>query len=789
MENLRFALRGFRRDPFIHVMSIVILAVAIGANTAVFSIVNSALLRPLPFPEAQQLVTIGESRSGTVGDGLVSLPVLLAWQNDQALVRIAAFVDAERILAGDEPVELKTASVSRGFFEVLGEPVVLGHAFAAEEDDFGASRTVILGHSLWKTHFGADSTVIGRMITIEGTPYAIVGVASPSMDFPTGTQLWTPLLPSVSRSLAGIAKYKFLNVVGRLGPGVTAARASEALAALSGTVPLNSGWSVRVKPLSQSVIGDTRRPLLILMAAVVLVLLIACGNVGNLLLARSSERAREFSIRLALGASPSRITKALLVEHLLVVGTAGVIGTLLGWGLLALILRLTPGELLPTRSVDIDFHVLAFALVVTLASSAIAGVASVARISGGDMTLALRDGGPTTTGVAIGGLSQTIVIGQVALTLVLLTGAGLLTRSFLTMVATSPGFRTEHLTAFEFRTPSNKYGTWSAWHGFYSQLTSRLRAMPGVVGVATARNLPLSGKSVSAPMVIEGRMVSATNLPAQLAAASPHFFETMGLRVTAGRDFNEEDENGTASVAIINERFARLFFPNESPLGKKVRPFFGGQTMRQIIGIVTDVHQTSIAVQPEPVLYTLAAQDPSAPLTLVVRSNIAVESLITTVRGVVHDLDPDQPIKSVVTIEDRLARSMARPRFYAGLVGGFAAIALALALLGLHAVMERSLVQRRQELAVRMALGANGTDVFKLLLRNGASLVLGGVAIGLLVTIPTVRVLSTLLFGIRAMDATSFGLALASIFIVTTVVIARAGWRAAESDPMLSLRR
>jgi putative ABC transport system permease protein len=788
MDDIRLAGRRLRRSPSFTVAVVAILAAGIGVNTAMFSIVSGVLLRPLPFAAPEQLVSIGEARAGVVGDGLVSLPVYLSWREHQRAVAVAGYSPANWTLGGEDPIQVSGASVTGNFFALLGAPFALGRSFGAAEDDFGGPRSLVLSHALWQTRFGGDPNVIGRSLTIDGAHYQVVGIARADFEFPKGAQLWTPLLSNLGRDLVTIPTWKFITVVGRLGSSVTVERARRELAALTAAVPRNQEWGARVTPLRDRMTGDARGPLLILMAAVGVVLLIVCANVGNLLLARGAARTRELAVRAALGATRARIARELLAESLLLAGVAGVIGTLGAWWGLHALLGLSPTELPRVEEIGVDLRVLTFAFAASLFTGLATGMLPAMRSSSVDLSAALNDGAHASTGVAGRRLRASLVAAEIALSLALLTGAGLLIRSFIAIVSVDPGFRAEQVTAIELKPPPGRFTTWAPWHDFFSEVIIRVRSMPGVVSVATATNLPLSGVDRSLPIVVEHGAATPANRAAQISAASPGYFRTMGIPLLAGREFAPSDETGKVGVAIVNERFARTFFPGENPIGKKARPFFGGPTMREIIGVVADVHHTALTANADPIYYTLAAQATPGPLTVLVRSRLAPDALVPAVRAVLRTIDPGQPIGSVTTMEELLSRSVARPRFYATLLGVFAAMAIGLAVLGLYAVMGQLVAQRSHEMGIRRALGARGVDVFALLLGEGMKVVVIGMAIGLVCTIAAARLLSTLLFGVGATDSVAFLSVLALVGAAAATAISIQAWRATRLDIVHSLR-
>jgi predicted permease len=788
METLRLAARLLRRNPLFSAATILILAAGIGANSAMFSIVSGVLLRPLPFADPDRLVLVGETRADALGDARASLATFLAWRAGQPSVALAAYIDTEFRLTGGQPILARGSAVSANFFALLGEPLYHGRSFESDDDRPTAARTLILSYTLWQTRFAGDPAMVGRSIRIDDNTYTVIGIARPAFDFPEGASFWTPIQPEIGEEHLHIVQAKFARVLGRLQPGVSPERARAQLSAIAAALPDNEGWSARVLPLHPFLTAGVQTPLLILMAAVLFVLLIACANVGNLLLARGAARAHELSIRAALGASRARIARELLAESLLLSAAAGALGVLAALWCLDLVLRLSPTELPRLAHVSIDARVLAFTVVISLITGLITGAFPVLRSRSRDLTPTLKEGGhQATTGRARGRVRAALVIAEVALSVVLLIGAGLLLRSFLAIVAVDPGFRPEHVTTFDLTLPHYKYDV-MGHRAFSAQLVTRVKAIPGVTSAAIVHNLPISGRRMMGPVQVENRERDPTRPPAHVGFISPGYFQTMGIRLLSGRDFEPRDAD-RGWVAIVNEAFVRAYFPNEDPIGKKARTLFGPPNMKEIVGVVADVRQIGLTQPPEPVFYTYSAQDISSSFTLVVRATIPAQSAMAAVRNVLRSMDPDLPFGTVATMQDLIARSVAQPRFYATLLGCFSVLAVTLAMLGLYAVLSQSVAQRSHEIGIRMALGARAADIVRLMLDQGLRLTLMGAAIGVAGALAATRVLARLLFGVQPVDAVTFvsvtGLLLGAAILAMT-------WparRAARLQPVTSLRR
>ena len=789
METFRFAARLLRRAPAFTIATILILATGIGANTAMFSIVSAVLIEPLGFSEPEQLVAIGEVRPNAVGDK-VSVPTFVAWRNGHRGVHVGAYSTGEQILAGAEPAVVTLASVSGNFFALLGEPVLLGRQFTPQDERAGAVRTAILSHALWQQRFAGDTAVLGRTLMLGSETFEVVGVARRGFNFPDESELWVPQSGLFDSEYARptFAVHKNLSVIGRLRPDATIERVTAELSSIASSIPRNEGWSARVVPLRDTIVGDIRPALIVLMISVMLVLLIACANVGNLLLARGVARKQEVAIRAALGASRSRIARELLAESLLLAVAAGLLGVLIATWTLDMLVSLTPIRLPHFVEFGMDMRVLGFAVALSVLTGLLAGIIPAIRAGSVDLTPALKksDRGSVRSGRP-DSLRASLVIAEVALSVVLLAGAGLLIRSFLAIVSVDPGFRPDHVTAFEIAlprhkyTPSNPIQVWDVPR----HLVERAQRIPGVVAAATTADLPISGREDAEPVVVEGQPRDPASPHARRSAVSPGYFRAMGIPFVSGRDFQDLETTG---VVIVSESFARVFLPGTDPIGKRVSFAMGGRNLKEIVGVVGDVHHAGLTTTAEPVMYAPAGHSTYPNFTLVVRSSTPIERLGPAIRQVVREVDPDAPITSISAMRDIITRSVAQPRFYAVMLGGFAVLAVVLAMLGLYAVLSQSVAQRRQEIGIRMALGAAAEDILTMLLGQGLRLALIGAVIGLGGALATSRLLSRLLFGVAPNDATTLVATLGLILLAAIVAIMIPARRAARLDPMRSLR-
>jgi putative ABC transport system permease protein len=796
LRDIRLAIRQIKKRPGFALGSVLILTLGIGATTAVFSIVSAVLLRPLPFENPDRLVVVWESNlEEGQARSRISPPTFLEWREQQeSLAGITAISEGSHVEGGSaladgsEPRRLNSAAVSANFFSILGVRVEIGRSFLPEDDRVGAARTVILGHAVWRQRYGADPSVVGRTLTLDNEPYEVIGVAPQGFDYPSETEVWTTLLPQIPGAL-DIRGARFLSGLGRLLPDVSLAQAETDLSTISGRQV--EGWGARLVPLHEHIAGDVRPAFLILLAAVVFVLLIACANVANLLLARSTGRYGELAIRTALGASRLRIMGHLIWEALVLAIAGGVLGLLLAaWGL-DLLIAMSPQDLPRSDEIGINGTVLVFAFVVSLLTGLVSGIAPSFRSSKPELTSAFNEAGRAVTGgIGRNRLRSGLVVMEVAVSLVLLIGAGLMVKSFMTILRIDPGFQPASVMTFDLALPSYRYPEPQHQAAFFEALLERVEALPGVRTAALTRNLPLSGRSMRSPVRLEGESPpeSGGQLRTQVATVSPQYFRAMGIQVTQGRAFTDRDGPDGAPVAIVNESFARQAFPGQDAIGKNARTFFGQPVMREIVGVVSDVRHSALTADAPPTFYTPLAQGASPFFTLVVRAEEPQAAALAAVRTAIRDADPDLPIDAVASLDELLSRSTAEPRFYATMLGAFAGMALLLAIVGLYAVMANSVAQRRREIGIRMAVGAQVGNVVRLVVSQGLVLTTIGLAVGLAAAFGVTRVLAKLLFGVSATDAGIFAvsaLLLGAVALLATYIPARSATRV---DPLLVLR-
>jgi predicted permease len=794
-QDLRYGLRTMRRAPGFAVVAIFTLALGIGANTAIFSVVNAVLLRPLPYRDPARLVTV-------LHDGWkpVAPANFLDWrEQSRSFESIAAAQLWSLTMTGRErPEQLDVLQTTAEMFHVLGVDAALGRTFADGEDRPGREHVVVLSHGFWQRRFGGAPDAVGRQVTLDGEPYTIVGVMPPDFQFApfwaTHAEAWVPL--DFGRRVND-RRGQSLRVFARLKPGVTQGQAQAEMENLNRRLAEqhpteNEGLTVSVDPLHEKVVGKSRPALLIILGAVGFVLLIACANVANLTLAKSALRQREIAVRIALGAGRWRVVRQLLTESLLLSVAGGGAGLLLASWSNAALASLGPDALPRVRTASLDPAVLLFTLGLSVFVGLLFGLAPALRSTKTDLIESLKS---RAQGSARGRrherVRQLLVVGEVAVSLVLLVGGGLMMRSFLRLTSVDPGFDPRGVTAATVRLAGPRYATDEQRAAFFQRLTTQLGSLPGVKSASTINHLPLGGDVWTYGFTVEGRPAppEAERPSAVYRVVRPDYFRTMGAALLKGRDFAERDDASAPGVVIVNEALARRQWPGEEALGKRINVNGESARPREVVGIVRDVKQGEWASEPQPEMYLphLQAASPRS-MTLVLRASSDVSVLGPEVRREVWALDSDLPVSQVTSMEEVVSESVGQQRFNTLLIGLFAATALILAAVGVYGVMSHAVAQRTHEIGVRLALGARGRDVLGMIIRQGLALTLAGLAVGLAGALALMRVMNSLLYEVSVTDPLVFGGVAAALTLAALLACYVPARRATKVDPMVALR-
>ena len=796
-QDLRYGTRMFMNKPGFTVIAVITLALGIGANAAIFSVVNAVLLRPLPFKEPERLMMIRETKLPQFPEFSVSPGNFLDWKRQNTVFeRLVAFQNAPfNLIGAGDPEELRGLRVTEGFLAMLGVQPELGRDFLPEEDQSGRSGVVILSHGLWQRRFGGDPKIINQAITLSGRSYSVIGVMPATFSFGgRETELWRPMgfTGQESQNHGG----HYLSAVGQLKPGATLEQARSEMIAIAGRLAqqypnANAGWNVKLMPLQEFIVRSIKPALLVLLGAVTFVLLIACANVANLLLARAAGRQKEVAIRTALGAGRARIVRQLLTESALLALAGGAVGLLLAkWGM-ELLLKLAPQDLPRMSGVSLDGRVLAFTAAVTLLTGVIFGLVPALHASKPNLNETMKDAGGrgSTEGGGRQFVRGSLVVLEVASASLLLVGAGLLIKSFWRLQRVDPGFNPNNALTLSVTLPPRKYPEENQQGAFFQQLLEEVRTLPGVQAAGATNSMPLGGDYVLG-FVIEGRppLPPGAGQSTNYYAVSADYFKAMGIPLLRGRVFTEQDTKNTTRVIVINETMAKRMFPNEDPIGKRIHVTNGPTVFREIVGIVGDVKQYGLDQDTPLQTYEPYTQQPFSFMTLVVRAVSDPANLTPAIRNQVLSIDKEQPISGIRTLEQLVSTSIAEQQFSMLLLGVFASVALALAAVGIYGVLSYAAAQRTHEIGIRMALGARAGEVLKMVIGQGMGPALLGVALGLGAALALTQLIKRLLFGVAAADPMTY----AVIALLLTLVALIACWiparRAAKVDPMVALR-
>jgi len=797
INDLRYALRQLLKSPSFTAIAILTLALGIGACSAIFSVVNVVLLQPLDYPEANRIVAIRETNLPQFPEFSVSPPNYLDWEKQtKSYEHLAAYGGAQLNLTGEgEPQRLVGVKATAHYFNVYGVKPVVGRMLLPEEDAPGKNHVVVLSYPFWQQVFGGARDAVGREVQLNGEPYSVVGVAPPGFGLASKVDAWIPMAFKPDETANDARGGHYINVVGRLRSGVTVAQARAELEVIASQLAKqypdsNKGWGILMMPLQDYSVRDVKPVLYTLLGAVGCVLLIACANLANLLLARATARHREISIRAALGASRARLVRQLLTESVVLSLLGGVAGLLLArWGLDTL-LALAPTSLPRITEIHLDSRVLLFSLVLSVVTGLVFGIAPAWLAARADVNEALKQGSRgSTEGGARGRLRSALVVLEVTFALMLLGGAGLLARSFMQLAHVDPGFTPANATLLRLALPQKKYALPEQQTAFANALLDRVKALPGVQAAGITHSMPLVGDYVLG-FNIEGRpAIAPSDLPStNYYAVTPDYFRAMGIRLIRGRTFTPQDDPKAPRVAIINETMARQHFPNEDPIGKRINITNGPDTWREIVGIVADIKQYGVDKATSAQSYEPFAQVPFSSMNVVVRTSGSPAALLGALRPAVYAVDKDQPIGAIRPLEEIVADSIARQRFAMTLLTVFSLVALVIAAVGIYGVMAYSVVQRTGEFGIRMALGAQQGDVLRLVLKQGGKLIGLGLIIGLAATVAASRAMGSMLFNTSAQDPLtlcSITLLLGAVALVACLLPAN---RATKVNPIEALR-
>jgi putative ABC transport system permease protein len=816
-QDLRFAVRNLSKQPSLAVAAILTLALGIGVNAAIFSIVDSVLLTPPPFHDPDRVVIVWASNpkfAESIGlvDELPSAPAhLLDWQKASSVDKIASFQANRLVLTGEGFAELLgVAKVTGGFFDVLGAAPELGRVLGPDDDPNGKGSTVVLSHSLWQRKFNGDPKVIGKVITLSGNPYTVVGVMPPRFTFPRGGQdaqpgygfaaqpdLWMPLeFPAEARQ---DRTQRGDMAIARLKPGVSVARADAELKGISAQVAQSfpeteKGWSVRLQPIMEKVLGDIKLSLLVLWAVVGLVLLIACANVTNLLLARAASRQKEIAVRMAMGAGRNRLIAQLLTESGLLAVAGGVLGVFLAWLVLRLFASYIPTGLIGSATMSLNARAVLFTAFLCILTTLLAGLVPALQMSRPNLAGTLREG--TRAGAGTAGshrMRSLLVVLEVGIAVLVLIGAGLLMRSFVRLINVDPGFKPQHILTAEFgltpdRIPVPNRGP------FIERVLEKVKTVPGVQAAALISDLPMGVGETVNNVEPEGQANDKKGEVrfAALRTVSPGYFELMGVPLRQGRYFTPADREGTMPVAVINDVMAKDFWPGENPIGKRFRMGQGGPTLYTVVGVVAGIRYAGLQGELRSEMYRVENQAPkdSVPfmMRIVMRTQGDPTALTSAIRSAVKEVDPGQPVSSVQTMDQLVSKSVAKQRFSLLLFGLFALLALLLSVIGIYGVTSYSVSQRTRELGLRMALGAQPGGILKMVIRETGTLTVIGVVLGVAAAYALTRFMEALLFGVKATDPLIFLGISAALLLVSVLAAFFPGRRATRVDPLVALR-
>jgi predicted permease len=798
LQDIGYAARKLRASPAFTVAAVVTLALGIGATTAIFSVVNTVLLQPLPFPQSDRLVRLRFTQQGG-GDAGTPMDIVDYRTQARNFVGFAAMEPTTGNLSREtgDAERLSAVRVSANWFDLLRVRPVVGRFFHGDEDKEGVPLTAILSEAVWRRDFSADASVIGKTVRINGVPRTVIGVAPAGRYYPTTVDIWMPKQFTAQELSDDSRGARWLGYIARVkdnvDPAVARAEVRDISIAMEKRFPEQfRERRVDAVPLHDFIVGDMRKPLLVIFSAVVFVLLIAAANVANLLLVRAQARESEMAIRTALGAGRGRLVRQLMTESVMLSLIGGAIGVAIAKIGMTKLLSSAPQSLVLIQNSSIDGMALGVTALVAVVTGLVFGVLPALQAGNPELSTTLRAGGRGANGrPSANRTKRAIVVAELALAVVLLSGAGLLLRSFGRLLSVNPGFKPDHVLTMKVVLPYANYDS-TRVRAFVQAIETRARALPGVQHVAVGSNVPLDNGSYNFSFGIRGRTFARpSDAPAaEVRQVSTEFFRTMGIPILRGRGFDPGDLPQGPNVFVVNEAFAKRFFPNEDVLAQQIRLGWGrdpkGQT-NQIVGVVGDVHSFGLDQEPEPTVYASTAQYPSNGLTIAIRA-ASPTSLVAPMRNVLHDIDREVAVFSVMTMDERVASSIGAQRFYASLIAIFATVALALAAVGLYGVITYAVSQRTHELGVRVALGATTDRISRMVINEGLTLTAIGVVIGIVTALAMGRVVSSLLFGVSARDPLTLVAVAGSLAIIATLASWLPARRAARVDPLVALR-
>lgn len=800
LQDLKFGFRSMMKSPGFTLVAVLTLALGIGANTAIFSVVNAAMIRPLPYADADRLMRVFHAYPKlNMPGGVTVSPAYFDYyrlnaKSFESLAAMTGFRAPQNMTGKGDPERVQTITTTWNLFDLLGARPMMGRTFVAQEDQPGSNRVAVLSYGLWQRTFGGDRGVLGKPVTLDGADYTVIGVMPKEFEYPAEAELWVPIAFTPTDLNSGT---EYLDVIGKLRPGASQPQANAELEKITQDLVKRdnggnneAGWYVYSTPMRDAAVGEMRTAVLVLLAAVGCVLLIACANVANLLLARASARQKEIAIRGALGASRWRMFRQLVTEGVLLSILGGICGLALGYWGLDLLLSTVPIQIPGFIRIHVDATVMIFTFVLAIFTGVLFSAAPAMQLSNWGLNDALKEGGRTSGAGGRHTLRSGIIVAELAVSLVLLIGAGLLIKSFIRIQQANPGFNPSNVLTMAIALPEAKYKE-QQQPQFFTQVLARVSTLPGVTSASATMTLPLQGGMTSS-FSIEGKQFRV-DPHAHVATISPKYFDTMQIPVINGRTFADTDNETALPVAILDMKAANAYFPNENAIGKRVMFTFEGteqkRIWREIVGVVGAVkHNSPIQDETKGQVYIPYQQLPMPFMNLVLRTGTDPKSLVGAVRREIQGVDSTQPVQRIRTMEEALDEFVARPRFNMLLLGTFALLALVLAAIGVYGVMAFSVTQRTHEIGVRMALGAQRTDVLSMILKQALRLAGIGLVVGLVGSFVATRVLATLLFGVKTTDPATFLMISALLALIATAASCIPALRATRIDPMIALR-